>query len=60
MPIPAEPYVWGALLGACRIHHNVKIGELVAKDPFHLDPKNDAYYKPRYEICMLLTRNGEM
>ncbi|KDO40231.1 hypothetical protein CISIN_1g047113mg [Citrus sinensis] len=39
-----EPYVWGALLGACRIHHNVKIGELVAKDPFHLDPKNDAYY----------------
>ncbi|KAJ4729303.1 Pentatricopeptide repeat [Melia azedarach] len=44
MPIPAGPDVWGALLGACRIHHNVKIGELAAKNLFQLDPNHGGYY----------------
>ncbi|KAF8408306.1 hypothetical protein HHK36_007454 [Tetracentron sinense] len=44
MPIPVEPHVWGALLGACRTHHNVKMGEIVAKNLFQLDPNHAGYY----------------
>ncbi|KAL6143239.1 hypothetical protein ACLB2K_053934 [Fragaria x ananassa] len=42
MPNPAEPHVWGALLGACRIHNNVKLGEIVAKRLFELEPDDAA------------------
>lgn len=29
---------WGALLGACRVHGNVKLGEIVARKMVELDP----------------------
>ncbi|KAL5864348.1 hypothetical protein ACOSQ3_001862 [Xanthoceras sorbifolium] len=44
MPIPAGPHVWGALIGACRIHHNIKIGEVAAKNLLNLDPNHAGYY----------------
>ncbi|EXB56941.1 hypothetical protein L484_019986 [Morus notabilis] len=44
MSFPAEPYVWGALLGACRIHHNIKLGEVAAKNLFKLDYTHAGYY----------------
>ncbi|RVX08764.1 putative pentatricopeptide repeat-containing protein [Vitis vinifera] len=44
MPIPAGPHVWGALLGACRIHHNIEMGEVAAKNLFWLDPSHAGYY----------------
>ncbi|GAB4847885.1 hypothetical protein Ancab_026944 [Ancistrocladus abbreviatus] len=44
MPIPAGPHVWGALLGACRIHNNKEIGELAAENLFPLDPNHAGYY----------------
>ncbi|KAL6135818.1 hypothetical protein ACLB2K_068043 [Fragaria x ananassa] len=44
MPKPAEPHVWGALLGACRIHNNVKLGEVVAKRLLELEPDDAGYY----------------
>lgn len=44
MPIPAGPHVWGALLGACRIHHNIETGEIAAKNLFGLDPSHAGYY----------------
>ncbi|KAK7824990.1 pentatricopeptide repeat-containing protein [Quercus suber] len=34
MSNPAEPDVWGALLGACRIHNNMEMGEIAAKNLF--------------------------
>ncbi|KAM0958008.1 hypothetical protein EV1_023114 [Malus domestica] len=37
MPNPAAPHVWGAFLGACRIHNNTKLGEVAAKSLFQLD-----------------------
>ncbi|KAL5994425.1 hypothetical protein ACLOJK_024475 [Asimina triloba] len=38
--MPEEPSigVWGALLGACQVHKNVKLAEKVAKKMFLLDP----------------------
>ncbi|OMO77445.1 hypothetical protein COLO4_25161 [Corchorus olitorius] len=44
MPIPVEPHVWGALLSACRIHHNLEIGELATKNLLHLDTNHAGYY----------------
>ncbi|XP_048435295.1 putative pentatricopeptide repeat-containing protein At3g49142 [Pyrus x bretschneideri] len=34
MPNPTVPHVWGALLGACLIHNNTKLGEVAAKSLF--------------------------
>lgn len=44
MKIKPDFVVWGALLSACRIHKNVKLGEISAKKLFELDPKNCGYY----------------
>ncbi|KAM1491261.1 hypothetical protein PS1_023733 [Malus domestica] len=44
MPNPAAPHVWGAILGACRIHNNTKLGEVAAKSLFQLDPNRAGYY----------------
>jgi pentatricopeptide repeat protein len=44
--MPFEPHVtvWKALLGACRIHHNVLIGGQIAKQVLEVDPGNAAGY----------------
>eukprot|EP01018_Ginkgo_biloba_P034522 Gb_08671 [translate_table: standard] len=44
MPIKPDFAVWVSLLGACRIHANIEIGEHVAERLFELDPKNAAPY----------------
>ena len=44
MKVKPDFVVWGALLGACRIHKNVEIGEISARKLFELDPKNCGYY----------------
>lgn len=44
MPTTAGSHVWGALLGACRIHHNTKLAEVAAKHLFQLDPSHAGYY----------------
>eukprot|EP01018_Ginkgo_biloba_P006709 Gb_15874 [translate_table: standard] len=44
MPIEPDAGVWGALLGACRIHRNFKLGECVAEHLFDLEPRNIGYY----------------
>eukprot|EP01018_Ginkgo_biloba_P004743 Gb_35534 [translate_table: standard] len=44
MPIEPGASVWGALLGACRIHCNVKLGERVAEHLFELVPDNIGCY----------------
>lgn len=38
MPIQPTAAVWGALLGACRMHKNVEMGSFAAERVFELDP----------------------
>eukprot|EP01018_Ginkgo_biloba_P008626 Gb_28769 [translate_table: standard] len=44
MPIKPDAAVWGSLLGACRNHTNIKLGQHVAECLFEADPKNAAHY----------------
>eukprot|EP01018_Ginkgo_biloba_P019270 Gb_14391 [translate_table: standard] len=44
MPVKPEAAVWVSLLGACRIHVNIELGERVAQRLFQMDPKNTAPY----------------
>ncbi|KAF7111341.1 hypothetical protein CFC21_111366 [Triticum aestivum] len=44
MPIKPDSAVWGALLGACRIHGDVEMGKVASQNLFELDPENVGYY----------------
>jgi pentatricopeptide repeat protein len=44
MPIKPDSAVWGALLGACRIHGNVEMAKVASQNLFELDPENVGYY----------------
>ncbi|XP_059649549.1 pentatricopeptide repeat-containing protein At2g01510, mitochondrial [Cornus florida] len=44
MPIEPDLGVWGALLGACTIHHNVALGQHVADSLFELAPDIGSYH----------------
>eukprot|EP01018_Ginkgo_biloba_P031529 Gb_16954 [translate_table: standard] len=44
MPTEPNAAVWGALLGACRIHNNPKLGEHAAECLLELAPQNDGTY----------------
>lgn len=44
MPFKPDAGIWGALLGACRVHSNVELAELASKHLFELDPQNSGYY----------------
>ncbi|CAN6466926.1 unnamed protein product [Victoria cruziana] len=44
MPMKPDGAVWGALLGACKIHRNVEVAELAAANVFQLEPTNVGYY----------------
>ncbi|KAK4768851.1 hypothetical protein SAY86_027001 [Trapa natans] len=44
MPLRPDAGVWGALLGACRMHSNVKLGEYALNHLVELEPANPAHY----------------
>lgn len=44
MPVVPDAGVWGALLGACRMYSNVKLGEVALSHLVKLEPRNAANY----------------
>ncbi|WJX96110.1 Pentatricopeptide repeat-containing protein [Trifolium repens] len=44
MPIQPNAGVWGALLLACRLHDNVKLGEIAAQHCIKLESETAGYY----------------
>ncbi|XP_054808248.1 pentatricopeptide repeat-containing protein At4g14850 [Prosopis cineraria] len=40
MPIPPTISVWGALLGACKVHRKPELGKIAADNLFKLDPQD--------------------
>ncbi|XP_031476534.1 pentatricopeptide repeat-containing protein At3g46790, chloroplastic-like [Nymphaea colorata] len=44
MPVPPDAGVFGALLGACRIHGNLELAERTAAKLFQTEPKHSGYY----------------
>jgi pentatricopeptide repeat protein len=44
MPMPADGAVWGALLGACKIHKNVEMGEEAFENVIKIEPTNAGFY----------------
>ncbi|GAV63901.1 PPR domain-containing protein/PPR_2 domain-containing protein/Cupin_8 domain-containing protein/DYW_deaminase domain-containing protein, partial [Cephalotus follicularis] len=44
MPVKPNAPIWGALLGACRIHRNAEIAERAGKTLIQLQPEHSGYY----------------
>ncbi|MCD7449692.1 hypothetical protein HAX54_001121 [Datura stramonium] len=44
MEVEPDGAVWGALLGACKIHKNVELAELAFNKVVELEPTNIGYY----------------
>lgn len=44
MPIEPNDVVWRSLLSACKVHNNLVLGEIVAKNIFQLNSRNPSDY----------------
>jgi pentatricopeptide repeat protein len=44
MPFEPTRAIWGSLLGACRVHVNVHVGEFVAQKLLEIEPENAGNY----------------
>ncbi|KAJ6851368.1 pentatricopeptide repeat-containing protein, mitochondrial [Iris pallida] len=44
MRLEPDSMIWGSLLAACRVHKNIELGEISARQALKLDPKNCGFY----------------
>ncbi|XP_077249507.1 uncharacterized protein LOC143889208 isoform X1 [Tasmannia lanceolata] len=57
--IEASASVWGALLGACRIHTNVEVGEIAGKRVLEMEPQNGGAFMILAEIYLACGRKKD-
>ncbi|KAL5990332.1 hypothetical protein ACLOJK_011230 [Asimina triloba] len=50
--VEATASMWGAVLGACRIHGNLEVGEIAGLRVLELEPGNAGAYMILAEICI--------
>ncbi|KAJ4824252.1 hypothetical protein Tsubulata_027853, partial [Turnera subulata] len=56
MPIKPHPAIFGALLGACRIHKNIEIAEISSKNLLLLDPRRATAYVQLANVYAAMNR----
>ncbi|KAJ3694614.1 hypothetical protein LUZ60_010094 [Juncus effusus] len=44
MPVKPDALIWRTLLGACKLHQNIEIGEFAAKNILKLEPQDTAAF----------------
>ncbi|XP_057825470.2 pentatricopeptide repeat-containing protein At2g22070 isoform X2 [Cryptomeria japonica] len=59
IPVKLDVVVWMSLLGACRTHKDIRLGESVATRLFELDPKNPAPFVLLSNIYALAGKWGD-
>ena len=50
MPFKPDKAVWGALLGACRVHNSVELAQVAAEALINLEPESSAPYVLLYNM----------
>ncbi|TYJ43595.1 hypothetical protein E1A91_A03G163600v1 [Gossypium mustelinum] len=60
MPMKPDAVVWGSLLGACKVHRNIRLGKYVAEKILEIDPSNSGPYVLLSNMYAELGRWGDV
>ncbi|XP_022727273.1 pentatricopeptide repeat-containing protein At2g13600 [Durio zibethinus] len=60
MPMKPDAVVWGSLLGACKIHRDIALGNYVAEKLLEIDPSNSGPYVLLSNMYAELGRWGDV
>ncbi|KAL2964822.1 hypothetical protein AAZX31_16G024400 [Glycine max] len=60
VPQKADASIWGAVLAACRLHKDIKIAEIAARNLLRLEPYNSANYALMMNIYSTFDRWGDV
>uniref|UniRef100_A0A2P2IML0 Uncharacterized protein n=1 Tax=Rhizophora mucronata TaxID=61149 RepID=A0A2P2IML0_RHIMU len=60
MPMQPDAVVWGSLLSACKVHHNITLGRYVAEKLLEINPTNSGPYVLLSNMYAELGRWGDV